>query len=42
MEIINNMIDDGGENVLSPINVELVREIYKEKNMSIIVNLHKK
>lgn len=29
MEIINNAIDDGCENVLSPIDVELVKEIYK-------------
>ena len=31
MEIINNAIDDGGENVLSPIDVGLVKEIYKAK-----------
>lgn len=31
IEYINNMIDDGGENILLPINVELVREIYKAK-----------
>lgn len=31
MEIINNAIDDGYENVLPPIDVELVKEIYKAK-----------